>query len=259
LTDIKKIPQAFGVTLEKTMGRDGARYFKELVDAINTKIDELTAATVGNVAVFDADGRVADGGAPPLEGSLSASRLAYVDASLVIRSVSDLTAWIAGTSSEVVVTDDGDGSVTLSTDVPYGSLYLHEGAANVDISTAGQGVYVKITGFTSGLVNNVTINSDAFNVGFVGVYKVNYKVSGDSVGVNKTYEVDIFVNGVEQHDGSGRKEFGAAGSLGEITGSAILNITDTSHDIDIRMKEPGSTTGTDFDIYHLNFNIVRIG
>ena len=88
---------------------------------------------------------------------------------------------------------------------------------------------------------------------------MNYKVSGDSAGVNKTYEVDIFVNGVEQHDGSGRKEFGAAGSLGEISGSAILDITSTAHDIDIRLKEPGAGAGSDFDIYHLNFNIIQIG
>ena len=174
-------------------------------------------------------------------------------------SETDLIDWITGTGKQIVVTDDGDGTVTLSTPIPYGSLYLHEGAANVDISTAGQGVYVKITGFTTGLTNNVTINSDAFNVGYPGVYKVNYKVSGDSAGINKTYEVDIFVNNVEQHDGSGRKEFGAAGSLGEISGSAILDITSTAHDIDIRLKEPGAGAGSDFDIYHLNFNIIQIG
>ena len=199
----------------------------------------------------------------------------------------DLDDWINGTASQVTITDGGDGTITISLPAPlrvpatganylsiladgapvfvgtsglcYGSLYLHEGADNVDISTAGQGVYVKITGFTSGLTNNVTINSDAFNVGYVGVYKVNWKVSGDSVGNNKIYEVDIFVNGVEQSDGSGRKEFGALGSLGELSGSAIIDITDTAHDIDIRMKEPGAGVGTDFDIYHLNFNIVQIG
>ena len=76
----------------------------------------------------------------------------------------------------------------------YGSLYLHEGAGNVDISTAGQGVYVKITGFTTGLLNGATINSDAFNVDIPGVYKVYYKVSGDSAGVNKIYEVDSLRN-----------------------------------------------------------------
>lgn len=202
-------------------------------------------------------------------------------------SETDLSAWVLGTALQVTTTAVGDGTVILSLPAPlrvpetgdnylsvlsdgdivfvgtaglcFGSLYLHEGTANVDISTAGQGVYVKVTGFTTGLLNNVTINSDAFNVGHVGVYKVNWKVCGDSVGNNKTYEIDIFVNDVEQHDGSARREFGASGSLGELNGSAILDITDTAHDIDIRMKEPGVGAGTDFDIYHLNFNVVQIG
>ena len=141
----------------------------------------------------------------------------------------------------------------------FGSLYLHEGSANVDISTSGQGVYVKITGFTSGKVNNVSINSDAFNVDETGYYKVDWSVSADSAGTSKTYEIDIFVNDVEQHDGSCRREFGSIGSLGVMSGTAILEITDTSHDIDIRCKEPGSGAGSDLDIFHMNFNILRVG
>ena len=141
----------------------------------------------------------------------------------------------------------------------FGSMYLHEGSANVDISGAGQGVYVKITGFTTGNLNNVSINSDAFNVDETGYYKVDWQISADSVGTGKIYEVDIFVNSVEQHDGSCRKAFGSIGSLGIMAGTAILEITDTSHDIDIRCKEPGSGAGSDLDIFHMNFNITRIG
>jgi hypothetical protein len=254
VSDVKPIPQSLGVDLDRILGRHGARYFKDLIDAINTKIDEITAATQGNVAVFDSNGRVADGGFTPLQGSLTASRLAYIDANSVIRSVLDLSDWIA-VANDIGVADDGDGSITLSRNIAYGSLYLHEGAINVDISTPGQGTYVKITGLTSGLTNNITINSDAFNVAYPGIYKVNWQISGDSQGLNKTYEIDIFVNGVEQSDGSARREFGAADSLGCLSGTAILNITSASHDIDIRMEEPGAGAGTDFDIFHANFNI----
>ena len=141
----------------------------------------------------------------------------------------------------------------------FGSLYLHEGAVNVDISTAGQGVYVKITGFTTGETKNVTINSDAFNVNRVGMYKVDWQISGDSQGNNKDYEVDIFINSVEQSDGSARRAFGATGSLGSLSGTCICDVTSTSHDIDIRMKEIGADAGTDFDIFNMNFNITRIG
>jgi len=45
---------------------------------------------------------------------LTASRLMYTDADSNVASVSDLTAWIAGTTNQITVTDDTDGTVTLS-------------------------------------------------------------------------------------------------------------------------------------------------
>lgn len=46
--------------------------------------------------------------------ALTASRLIATAADKLISSVSTLTSWIAGTSNEITVTDDGDGTVTLS-------------------------------------------------------------------------------------------------------------------------------------------------
>lgn len=43
-----------------------------------------------------------------------ASRLLATDSNQEFSSVDDLTAWIAGTSNQVTVTDDADGTVTLS-------------------------------------------------------------------------------------------------------------------------------------------------
>lgn len=143
--------------------------------------------------------------------------------------------------------------------IAYGSLYAHEAALNVDISAVGQGVYVKITGLTTGELSDVSVNSDAFRVGIIGKYKIDWQVSGDSAGNNKDYEFDIFVNSVEKPDGSARRGFGGAGSLGSMSGTAILDITSTSHDIDLRVKETGSGGGTDFDIFNLGFNVVRLG
>lgn len=45
---------------------------------------------------------------------LTASRLVATDASKVLES-SDLDSWIDGTTNQIIVTDDGDGTVTLST------------------------------------------------------------------------------------------------------------------------------------------------
>jgi hypothetical protein len=140
----------------------------------------------------------------------------------------------------------------------YGSLYLHEATVNVDISGVGQGVYVKITGMTTGLTSNVTINSDAFNVDTVGVYYVSWSISADSQGTNKDYQTEIYVNNVQQADGSGRRLYGAGGDVGTSTGSAILNITNTGHDIDLRIKELGSGSGSDLDIFNLSFNVHRL-
>jgi len=46
---------------------------------------------------------------------LVASRLISTDSGKVFESVADLTAWIAGTTNQIIVTDDGDGTITLST------------------------------------------------------------------------------------------------------------------------------------------------
>lgn len=46
---------------------------------------------------------------------LIASRLVATDSGKVFESVTDLTTWIAGTANQVIVTDGGDGTVTLST------------------------------------------------------------------------------------------------------------------------------------------------
>jgi hypothetical protein len=46
---------------------------------------------------------------------LIASRLIATDSGKVFESVADLTAWITGTNNQIIVTNDGDGTITLST------------------------------------------------------------------------------------------------------------------------------------------------
>jgi len=46
---------------------------------------------------------------------LVASRLVATNSGKVFESVADLTAWIAGTANQITITDDGDGTLTLST------------------------------------------------------------------------------------------------------------------------------------------------
>ncbi len=46
---------------------------------------------------------------------LTASRLTATDSAKALESVEDLTAWVAGTTNQITVTDDSDGTITLST------------------------------------------------------------------------------------------------------------------------------------------------
>lgn len=45
---------------------------------------------------------------------LTASRLVSTDSSKAFSSVADLTSWIDGTDNQIIATDDGDGTLTLS-------------------------------------------------------------------------------------------------------------------------------------------------
>jgi hypothetical protein len=59
-----------------------------------------------------------------LISGLTSSRLLSTDASKNLASVSDLTSWVAGTANRVTVSDDGDGTITLS-----GPQDIHTGAS----------------------------------------------------------------------------------------------------------------------------------
>lgn len=140
----------------------------------------------------------------------------------------------------------------------FGDYWIHEDSINVDISTVGQGVYVKITGWSPGASRDVLLVDDSFKVLEPGWYKVTWHISGDSVGVNKEYEFDIFVNGEELDTGSAIRQYGAAGSLGNTAASGIVFIENSDYNIDLRMKESGAGAGSDFDINAAGFNIIQM-
>ena len=84
-------------------------------------------------AIAKLDAKLNSGAAPTFSGltlsGLTASRLAATDASEVLVSVADLTSWITGTANQILITDNGDGTITLSlpqnihtaADVQFGS------------------------------------------------------------------------------------------------------------------------------------------
>lgn len=64
---------------------------------------------------------------------LIASRLIAADGDKAFESVSDLTTWIAGTANQIVVTDDGDGTITLS--LPADLQSWEGGSSDVTLDT----------------------------------------------------------------------------------------------------------------------------
>ena len=62
---------------------------------------------------------------------ITASRLLYGYSNSELASVTDFTDWIAGTTNQITVADDGDGTVTLATPQD-----IHTGATNFTVAGA---------------------------------------------------------------------------------------------------------------------------
>jgi len=96
---------------------------------------------------------------------LTASRIVASDSNKKLVSA-DLDAWIAGTSNQVIVTDEGDGTVTLSTpqDIHTGATPTFAGltiSANGDITLSGTG---HITSGSEGfIVGTLTISDGSID------------------------------------------------------------------------------------------------
>lgn len=156
----------------------------------------------------------------------------------------------SGYSDLIYVKKDG------STPLPYGSMWIHE--QEVTVVIAGVGDYTPVSGFTAGHLNAVTVDSSgtAFTVEHAGVYKIDWSLSGDSAGVNKNYEVDIFVDGVEQDEGSAKRDYGAVGSLGNYASPGLITCP-AGCDVQLRVKN--TDDGTDFDIFNGSVVITMVG
>ena len=102
---------------------------------------------------------------------LTASRLMATDGSKVIASVAALTAWVAGTANQITITDDGDGTITISTpqDIHTGAspefagLTLSGLTASRLMATDGAKAADSVAALTSwiaGTANRITVADD---------------------------------------------------------------------------------------------------
>jgi hypothetical protein len=102
---------------------------------------------------------------------LSASRIVSTNGSGTLASVSNLASWIAGTSNQITVTNDGDGTVTLSTPQDthtaatptFVSALLSGLTASRLVATDGAKTLesvANLASFVAGTANRVTVAND---------------------------------------------------------------------------------------------------
>ncbi len=99
--DYRNVAQIGGYAEEAHTSTTGASYFR---------FDTTASGSTTPREVM----RLTSAGILRLPVSLTASRLVASDASKGLASVADLSAWVAGTANRVTVTNDGDGTITLS-------------------------------------------------------------------------------------------------------------------------------------------------
>jgi hypothetical protein len=105
------------LTASRLLQTDGAKTIISVSNLANWVLgtsNQITATDVGNGTV-----QLSIPSTPTFTGlnlsGLTASRLISTDGSKNLSSVSNLASWVAGTSNQITVTNDGDGTITLST------------------------------------------------------------------------------------------------------------------------------------------------
>jgi hypothetical protein len=96
------------------------------------------------------------------------------------------------------------------TTVAYGELYLHDTVVNIGIAAAD--TYYQITGWSSGNVNDITVESDSLKIATAGMYIVNWSVSASTSSYNQTYQFQVYKEGAASSKGSARTNYEIAGA-----------------------------------------------
>jgi len=126
----------------------------------------------------------------PIITNLTASRIVYSDGTKSLQSIANLASWVAGTSNQIIVTDDGDGTITLSgpQDLDVTATPSFAGALIGATASAADFPYTAIigsqanTGITDG--SKIGVAGEALSDGVVQAIGVcgNAKSSGSKHG-----------------------------------------------------------------------------
>lgn len=107
----------------------------------------------------------------PIFSSLTASRLVSSDSVNKLSSVDDLTDWIAGTTNQITVADDSDGTVTISTpqdisttsDVTFNNMVVSGYTTSVNLLVSGETTLSVLDGSNTAVHSFTSTNICYFN------------------------------------------------------------------------------------------------
>lgn len=137
-------------------------------DSDKFKICNFGSLGTNDYFTIDTSGNVTFSGT--ITTGLTASRLVATDGSSTLASVSNLASWIAGTSDQVTVTDDTDGTITLSlpqsiatsSSPTFTGLTLSGLTATRLVASDGSDVLVStsLNSWVAGTANQITVTDD---------------------------------------------------------------------------------------------------
>lgn len=191
--------------------------------------------------------------------NLTASRLTASDANKKIVSVADLTAWIAGVTDQISVTNDGDGSITLALVPIFGEIYVADASTAQSIPTGA--TYTKSTGFTTnGQALNCTPDAanDKITITKTGIYRCVGSIHFYSGTAHVEWRGAAFLNGTEQSQCHFMEDVLTAGDPVHASFNGFIDVTSVPVDVDLRLRHDnvGSVNAT---VTYANLNVQYIG
>jgi hypothetical protein len=188
----------------------------------------------------------------------AANRLAYLNGAKVLTNT-DLVSWIAGTTDQIVVTDDGDGSITLSLVPIYAEICVADGSTAQSIPTGT--TYTKSTAFTiNGPSSNCTADAanDKITVTKTGVYRVTGSFSGSAGTANVIFRCAAFLDGVEQDCAHFKHKYATANDADTASFTGFVDVTSVPADLDVRFRHD-NIGSVNLTLEYANFNVQYIG
>lgn len=131
----------------------------------------------------------------------------------------------------------------------YGGMYIHANATATTINTVN--VWEEVDGFTEGLNEGITYNTDEMIIETDGVYQCVFTYSTLSASANQTFDVALSVNGTIQNKCYTSRRYGSS-DIGVGSGTCLLSVSASDT---IRMEVRNITSSSNITFQEANINI----